>query len=640
MFKAFHLTRPLGATLLASALTFAGSAVAEEHPYETQTAIKITFSADGLSTRDVVEQTTIESASAIQMLGQRKIVNNDHFGDLEIVEAATLKADGTRIDVPAARFFTQSGSEATAALFRADTTTHVIPFPDLAVGDRRLVHYRVKEKLLEIPGAIFGNFVAETGPNAATRTVTIEAPDALNLRFADRGMTHQEEAMPGGKRLTWRLEPAANHTFEPLAVSAFDRAPGFEVSNLADWNALGRAYGKLLDHAIDADPTVQAKADEITAGLTDRRAMAKAIYLWTSANIRYFNVVIGAGGFVPHKPADILAQRYGDCKDHATLLRALLAAKGIDSQFVLVNIASRYKATQLPAPFFDHMITYVPELAQYLDPTDPTGTFEVTPSYLADKPVLRLTPDGGIADRIPYGSASVPKVVFDAAIAIGADGLAKGSSSVEADGPPAEKLRGAAKQVALMGAEAAGRKELSGEDVAGSATLSAPSFLDKDASFKIGATFQLDHNYFSKDDDGVAIPTGPRIFNRPFATLLRGLKDKWQDDFVCGQPHDYVERIHLGWPAGYGLVKTPHDVDITRGLVSYKASYRLIPAGLEVERILQFRPVHAVCNPSDLAGAKGAIVAAARDASAKISLAKTSVDAAPILTDLSPRRDL
>ena len=640
MFKAFHLTRPLGATLLASALTFAGSAGAQEHPYETQTGIKITFSADGLSTKDVVEQTTIESASAIQLLGQRKIVNNDHFGDLEIVEAATLKADGTRLDVPAARFFTQTGSEATATLFRADTTTHVIPFPDLAVGDRRLVHYRIKEKQPAIPGAIFENFVAGTGPNAATLTVTVEAPDGLNLRFADRGTTHQEEAIAGGKRLTWRLEPAANHAFEPLSVSAFDRAPGLEVSNLTDWNAVGRAWGKLLDHAIDSDPAVQAKADEITAGLTDRRAIAKAIYLWTSANIRYFNVVIGAGGFVPHKPADILVQRYGDCKDHATLLRALLAAKGIDSQFVLVNIAPRYKATQLPAPFFDHMITYVPEFAQYLDPTDATGTFEVTPSYLADKPVLRLTHDGAVTDRIPYGSASVPKAVFDAAITIGADGLAKGSSSVEADGPPAEKLRGAAKQVALMGAEAAGRKVLSSEDIAGSATFSAPSFLDKDASFKIGATFQLDHNYFSRDEDGVAVPTGPRIFNRPFATMLRGLKDKWQEDFACGQPHDYVERIHLGWPAGYSLAKTPHDVDITRGFVSYKASYRLMPAGLEVERILQFRPVHAVCSPTDLAEAKGAIVAAARDVSTMISLAKISADAASVRTDLPPRRDL
>src|SRR5258708_17982705 len=114
--------------------------------------------------------------------------------------------------------------------------------------------------------------------------------------------------------------------------------------------------------------------------------MTKAIFLWTSANLRYFNVVVGAGGWVPPKPADILVQRYGDCKDHATLLRALLAAKGIDSQFVLVNIAPRYKATQLPSASFDHMITYVPELAQYLDPTDATGTFEVIPSYLADQP--------------------------------------------------------------------------------------------------------------------------------------------------------------------------------------------------------------------------------------------------------------
>lgn len=59
-------------------------------------------------------------------------------------------------------------------------------------------------------------------------------------------------------------------------------------------------------------------------------------------NIRYVGIWLGNGGIVPHPAEDILQNRYGDCKDKATLLQALLAAKGIYSQQVLINLGDSF----------------------------------------------------------------------------------------------------------------------------------------------------------------------------------------------------------------------------------------------------------------------------------------------------------
>jgi hypothetical protein len=84
-------------------------------------------------------ETEVTSASLVQPLGQHRVTNNDHFFDLEILEAATIKPDGRRIDVPRNQIAILSGSEAaTNILFLADVKTRVVPFPELAAGDRTL----------------------------------------------------------------------------------------------------------------------------------------------------------------------------------------------------------------------------------------------------------------------------------------------------------------------------------------------------------------------------------------------------------------------------------------------------------------------------------------------------------------------
>jgi len=70
---------------------------------------------------------------------------------------------------------------------------------------------------------------------------------------------------------------------------------------------------------------------------------------------------MGRGSHEPRQPAVVLSQRYGDCKDKALLLTALLRDLGVDAYPALVNTKLRQSLDYfLPSPFlFDHVITQV-----------------------------------------------------------------------------------------------------------------------------------------------------------------------------------------------------------------------------------------------------------------------------------------
>ena len=90
--------------------------------------------------------------------------------------------------------------------------------------------------------------------------------------------------------------------------------------------------------------------------------------------IRYTGVEFGKGAIVPRSSRETLARRYGDCKDQATLLVAMLRVAGIRAQVALLR-TGRYSdvAPSLPGlGDFDHAIVYIP--GEPADMDRPLGT--------------------------------------------------------------------------------------------------------------------------------------------------------------------------------------------------------------------------------------------------------------------------
>ena len=73
--------------------------------------------------------------------------------------------------------------------------------------------------------------------------------------------------------------------------------------------------------------------------------------------VRYVAVELGIGGFQPHAAAETLSNLYGDCKDKGTLLQSVLAAGGMTSYPLLVNLGGRMSLpAESPVWVFNHLV--------------------------------------------------------------------------------------------------------------------------------------------------------------------------------------------------------------------------------------------------------------------------------------------
>ena len=94
------------------------------------------------------------------------------------------------------------------------------------------------------------------------------------------------------------------------------------------------------------------------------RSLLEAIdgaFAFVSREVRYVAIEIGLGSFRPHPPADVLRNRFGDCKDKTFLLRAILDTWGIPSYPVLVrtrNLGPLAEDAPSAAPF-NHVVLAV-----------------------------------------------------------------------------------------------------------------------------------------------------------------------------------------------------------------------------------------------------------------------------------------
>lgn len=123
---------------------------------------------------------------------------------------------------------------------------------------------------------------------------------------------------------------------------------------------------------------------ELTKGEEYDLNKAKNIYYWVQDNINYIAFEQGMRGYIPHKAIFVYNQKYGDCKDMASLLTTMLNIAGLESHITWVGTREiPYSYYDIPTPVVDnHMIsTYITNDSVYfLDATAQYTPFGI-PSY-------------------------------------------------------------------------------------------------------------------------------------------------------------------------------------------------------------------------------------------------------------------
>jgi len=137
--------------------------------------------------------------------------------------------------------------------------------------------------------------------------------------------------------------------------------PEIEFSTGTSWQQVAAEYARLSEDKLRPSD-VQALLATINIKDGKRNDVIRRIVATLHKNVRYTGVEFGESSLIPQFPSETLKRKYGDCKDKATLLVAMLRGAGIPASLVLLNSGfGRDINTDMPGMgMFDHAIVYVP----------------------------------------------------------------------------------------------------------------------------------------------------------------------------------------------------------------------------------------------------------------------------------------
>lgn len=524
----------------------------------------------------------------------------------ELVEAYTRKADGRIIEADRNEIVTQKGVVGQAMSF-ADTEVKQIPFRDVAVGDTTVLTLRYKESEHFIPGQYSQS--ENLLPFGVSRTldVTLRAPSTLNLRHDETDLAYEERQEGDEVIRHWSASPPAVQVEEHNVVDLVRSVPSYRFSTFDSFEAIARAYHEAAQPKQAVTAEVQQLADEITRGITDQRAQAEAIFNWITHNLRYVAVYFGRGRYVPNDTATILSRRFGDCKDHATLMVALLAAKGVEGEQVLINSQPTYRlAKTATLQAFNHAIVYIPALDLYVDPTAPFGPFARLPTADIGKPVVRASARGVVLAQTPIPSVEDNLLQLKTRIVITADGRLQGQTTTEARGEFVDYLRTFSGQAETKGKDIALRDLAKQRDLVGTFDLDAPSSTATTEPYRIKATWARE-NSTDLVENGWIAPAGlsPLMV---FPDLFIGSLERAKRLFPAGcRAGRAVHDLELAIPDGIAPKNLPGPVSVDLPGLIYRMAWSsegaLIKMHAEVTSTLATR----VCTPDQIDAMRTAI---------------------------------
>lgn len=236
-----------------------------------------------------------------------------------------------------------------------------------------------------------------------------------------------------GSSYLWELRNLPPVKYEPMSPSITNLTPRIAINynpdgasqaglrTFANWVDVSRWATGLHDGQVIVDDTVAAKARELTASATNEFDKIRAIARFVQ-NLQYISIDIGlayGNGYKPRSSALVLARGYGDCKDKANLMRAMLRSLKIEAYPIAIYSGDpTFVRSQWASPRqFNHCIIAVrvsdqtqaatiitdPKLGRLLifDATDSYTALGDLPDYLQGSMALLIAGENGGLVKMP-----------------------------------------------------------------------------------------------------------------------------------------------------------------------------------------------------------------------------------------------
>lgn len=325
--------------------------------------------------RYYAQSSYLHTSQAVAEASEIQIMFNPEYQQLQIHDVSVIRNGRKlgRFDSRAVRLL-QREEDLQRGIYDGVVTAN-ITVADTRVGDRLDFSYTISGRNPVYGSKIFGAYPIGWAVDVGQVQLRVVADKQIKIRYQVHNidLKVRKRKLGGFREYVWKADSVpATKDEEDNPVSRIIY-PWVEYTEYEDWREVEQWARSLYEKSnVKSD-----EIDEISSTLLQDDASnsgyTKNALFYVQNEIRYLGLELGENSHLPRSPAEVLKNRYGDCKDKTNLLVSLLEAYGIESYPTLVSTQLREGIKDLlPSPnAFDHVIVkaVVDNKTVWIDPT-------------------------------------------------------------------------------------------------------------------------------------------------------------------------------------------------------------------------------------------------------------------------------
>lgn len=354
--------------------------------------------ADGTVESISHEITRLNGRKGIEKLGEFRLMTYDpSYQKLTVNEARIFKADGRVVDIEPRN--AQLRDVSTDYLVYDRDKVLILSLPSLEVGDVFEAKWTVRGKNPEHGGQFFSRYgFGDDSYPVALDEFKVQLPKTMPFKYAVIGEKLEPKITEDDNTRTyvWGAKDCKRQPQDENLPSRDELRQTVAVSTFASWEDIGKWKHKLRADCWVCNEQLRKAVADITKGITDPTARARALTYWLRRNIRY----VSSGekhDYTPHPPALVFTNRYGDCKDTSQMLAVMLREAGIKVELATLGTFDDGQVLkEVPSPWGTHaiLLATIDGEEHWIDTTSSLSAWDLLPRDDRDR-VCYLVDDAG-----------------------------------------------------------------------------------------------------------------------------------------------------------------------------------------------------------------------------------------------------
>ncbi len=563
-----------------------------------------------------VEAVVLQNEQQVSLGNDGKLVTTENYA------VKILTREGKSSAVASVYYLVSSGKvrEMDAWLIRPDGTTKSYDKKSILdiIADQDDVYNEGRVKIINASedvdtGYVFGyTIVSEDQPlfyqdiwSFQARLPTLVSRYTLSLPsgWKASSVTFNHELIQpqvSGTNYTWELRNLAPIPTEPMSPSVKNIAPLVAVNYspekgsqavsraFADWTDVSRWATGIYDPQVIVDDNVAAKARDLTINAKTELEKIQAIGKYVQ-NLQYISIDIGVGygnGYRPRPSNLVLARGYGDCKDKANLMRAMLKSLKIEAYPIAIYSGDpTFVRAEWASPSqFNHCIIAVkvseetksPTIIEHaklgrlliFDATDPYTSVGDLPDYEQGSLALIIAGENGGLSKMPVTPAESNAWSRNIEVNLTGDGNINGTIRERSTGQQSTYARAMFRLLSSSDFNKVIEGWLTRGATAANLIKLTPKDNQGDASFSLDVEFSAPR--YAQLMQGRLLVFKPAIVNRANSIYLTETKRAHP---VMLDAESFSETATFSLPAGFIIDEMPDAVSLETPFGKYNTNY-------------------------------------------------------------------